>query len=455
MINIDKHDAITLKLSHTNATTKSSDLDIYLFVPGEIELSSAVLSESEFYFNCLGQKRAYHSEKNLLPLVHTRLAQRGRLSSTQYRVSLSLFAYQYVNALNRETKLLIQKSDAVTGEEVDSVIELSLDILKRLRRTIPYDETLKRYYANIDNYLSWYTEQKFLSMVAHLTREGEYRAIKDRLIILAEKEKAHRALNSYNSSKANEDINRLSNKMRLLRRLIEHPVVLNQKLTLLGNNLKRMVKGLATGLVMVFVTITAISARDYWGEITASFIIVMSLIYALREIFKDDLRDILWRWIQKGKPKWKREYIDPTTNKVVGEKLEWLDYKKLVELPDRIQRIRKKRIVQREEQIIHYHAETAMSTSRFMSGYDETKENLFIDFREISKLFDRNSGRIYVINNGQVVKEKVEKRHLFNLIVKEDNHTGAPNYYRWKIVLNRSKIVDIEQIELTDQELKM
>jgi hypothetical protein len=154
--------------------------------------------------------------------------------------------------------------------------------LKRLRRSIPYEESLKRYYANIDNYLSWYTEQKFLSLVAHMNRDGEYKTIKERLITLVEKEQAHRKLNNYNSVKAGEDITRLSNKMRLLRRLIEHPIVLNEQVTSLGNNMKRAVKGIATGLVMLFVTVIAITARDYWGEITASFIIAMSFVYALR-----------------------------------------------------------------------------------------------------------------------------------------------------------------------------
>jgi uncharacterized membrane protein len=455
LITVDKHDATTLKISHTMSKTKTANLDIFLFIPGEIQITNDILSETKFYYNCLAQKRAYHSDKHLLPLIHSRLAQRGRLSSNQYRVSLSLFAYQYVNALNSEVKALVLKNDNVTPEEVDSVIEISLDILKRLRKTIPFDETLKRYYANIDNYLSWYTEQKFLTMVAHLNRNSEYKTIKERLIILAEKEQAHRKLNHYNSVKADSDINRLSNKMRLLRRLIEHPVVLKQRIHSLGNNIRRAVKGLATGLVMLVVTITVISARDYWGEITASFIVVMSFIYALREIFKDDLRDMLWRLIRKGKPRWKRDYLDPSTGKIVGQKVEWLDYKKLSDLPDRITRIRKKRIVQREERIIHYHSEAEMSTSRFMSGYEATKEILHIDFREISKLFDKNSGRIYVLNNGQVVKERVEKRHLFNLIIKENNHTEAPHYYRFKIVLNRSKIVDIEEIELTEQELFM
>ncbi|WP_370737234.1 hypothetical protein [Vibrio aerogenes] len=435
------------------SNSKSSHLDIYLFIPGEINLNKDVISETDFFYNCISQKRAYYSDKILLPLIHSRLAQRGRLSSKQYRVSLSLYAYQYVIALDKAVSDLSNHGDTVTSEEIDHVIKLSLDILRRLRRTIPYEETLKRYYANIDNYLSWYTEQKFLALVAHLNRDQDYKTIKNRLITLAEKEQAHRALNHYNSAKADEDITRLSNKMRLLRRLIEHPVILKENVISLGNNVKRVVKGTATGFIMLFVTFTVISARNFWGEITVSFLIAMSFIYALREIFKDDLKSMLWRWLRKGKPKWKRRYQDPNTGKIIGQKLEWLDYQPLSSIPDRIQKIRKKRIVQREEQILRYQSETQMSTSRFMSGYEETKETILIDFREITRLFDKNTNRIYRLSNGQVSKEKVEKRHLINLIVKENNFVGQPTYYRWKIVLNRSKIVAIEPIEL-EEELK-
>ncbi|MGY2575951.1 hypothetical protein [Vibrio sp. C8] len=448
MITVDKQDAVTLKITTEMSESKKLDLDMYVFVPGELGLTSDVMTESDFFYSSIHQKRAYYSDKILLPLVHSRLAQRGRLSPTQYRVSLSLFAYQYVIALDKAVNQLNLSSDSVTEDEVDTVIELSLDILKRLRRSIPYEEGLKRYYANIDNYLSWYTEQKFLSMVSQLARDKEYKTIKERLITLVEKEQAHRTLNNYNSVKADQDITRLSNKMRLLRRLIEHPIILTEKVTSLGKNMRRAVKGLATGLVMVFVTITAILARDYWGEITASFIIAMSFVYALREIFKDDLKDMMWRWIRKGKPKWRRRYFDPTTGKHVGQKIEWLDYKPLSALADRIKTIRKKRVVQREEQILHYRSETEMTTSRFMSGYEETRDVMLIDLRALTRLMDKGSNRIYRLNNGQVSRESVEKRHLINLIIKEDGHKQSPRYYRWKVVLNRSKIVDIEKTEV-------
>ncbi|SBS61640.1 hypothetical protein [Vibrio atlanticus] len=447
MITVDKQDAITLKINHAMAKSKKLDMDVYLFIPGELGLTPEVLSESAFFYSSITQKRAYYSDKTLLPLVHSRLAKRGRLSTTQYRVSLSLFAYQYVIALDKAVSSLNKTdSDDVTADDVDEVIELALDILKKLRRSIPYEENLKRYYANIDNYLSWYTEQKFLSLVSHMPRGSEYSTIKERLLTLCEKETAHRKLNRYNSAKVREDVTRLSNKMRLLRRLIEHPIVLKEKTTSMGKNVKRAVKGIATGLVMVVVTTTVILARDFLGEITASFIVSMSFIYALREIFKDDLRDILWRWLRKGKPKWKRRYFDPTTNKSVGHKLEWLDYANFSKLADRIQSIRKKRVVQREEQILHYRSHTEMSTSTFMSGYEETRETVSISLRALTRLMDKGSNNVYRMNEGQVNRESVEKRHLLNLIIKENNHDDEPTYYRWKIVMNRSKIVDIEQI---------
>ncbi|TOO25776.1 hypothetical protein CGH41_16665, partial [Vibrio parahaemolyticus] len=101
MVTVDKQDSVTLKISHALAESKSVDLDIYFFVPGELGLNADIISESEFYYTSITQQRAYYSTEILLPLVHSRLAKRGRLSNQQYRVSLSLFAYQYVIALDK------------------------------------------------------------------------------------------------------------------------------------------------------------------------------------------------------------------------------------------------------------------------------------------------------------------------------------------------------------------
>ncbi|MDD9178763.1 MULTISPECIES: hypothetical protein [Aliivibrio] len=449
MITVGKKDGLSLKISHIVEESKQHELEMFLFVPGELGLNKDMVSESEFYYNSIQSYRTYFSDKNHLPLVHSRLAQRGRLSTEQYRLSLSLYAYQYALALEKAIQQLSDTTrDDITHDEVEDAIELAIDILRKLRRNVPYDDALKRYYANIDNYLSWYTEQKFLSLIAHMPRNEEYKEIKEKLIDFCEKEDLHRLDKSYNSRKAREDMTRMSNKMRLLRRLIEFPIVLKEKNLALGKHIKRMVKGGATAVVMIFVSLMVIQARGFLGEITASFIFAVSFIYAMREVFKDDLRDVMWRWIRKGQPKWRKRYLDPTTNTYVGRKLEWLDYMTFSELDSDIQKLRKHRVVQREEVVLSYKSQTKMAITKFMSGYEQTRETMLIDLRPIARLMEKGSQKIYQLNEGQVSKESVEKRHLINLIVRETMDDYSTQLHRWKIIVNRSKIIDIEKIAI-------
>ncbi|KGT33522.1 hypothetical protein HC02_28725, partial [Vibrio parahaemolyticus] len=69
MVTVDKQDSVTLKISHALAESKSVDLDIYFFVPGELGLNADIISESEFYYTSITQQRAYYSTEILLPLV--------------------------------------------------------------------------------------------------------------------------------------------------------------------------------------------------------------------------------------------------------------------------------------------------------------------------------------------------------------------------------------------------
>ena len=50
-----------------------------------------------------------------------------------------------------------------------------------------------------------------------------------------------------------------------------------------------------------------------------------------------------------------------------------------------------------------------MSTSKFMSGYEETRESLMVSMRALTRLMDKGSNKVYTHNNGQVSRESVEK----------------------------------------------
>lgn len=488
MITVERKDSFHLKISRVLQERTSHRMDIFLFVPGELELTKQMISEDAFYHNAIHTKRTYYSSKHHLPLVYGRLANRGLLSSEQYRLSLSLYAYQYVIALERDTQSLrdvareekkrvsqereetaqANKASAASinkttvdesaeeglEERLAELCELAQSILRRLRRNRPDDPELYKYYANIDNYLSWITEQNMLALVAHLPRGRRYAAIRERLLLICQTESEYREEAEYNSQRVTHDYTRMSNKMRLLRRLIEHPVTLKQKNLELGGGEQKAVKAFATGLLMIFVSLGLLQLRDILGNITALFVLSMALIYALREVFRDELRNTLWRLLRKGRPKWRRQYFDVNSNALVGRQLEWFDYKRFNKLDEQIQQARERNVAQREEIVLHYRSSSRMSPTRFLSGYDKTRETLTFNLAQLTRLMDKESHHVYRLKDGQVSRESVEKRYLLNLVVRDEPPHAEPSVQRWKIVMSRSRIVDVIKVQRKGGEQK-
>ena len=467
MINVERKNSFQLRLTRRLKEETSHNLDVYLFVPGELGLSTQLISEEAFYHAAIHVSRTYYSDEYLLPLVHSRLASRNRLGSDSYRLSLSLYAYQYVEAMERTTQAMlvtanklrharqeqreesseVQESATALRDQLHEMIDLSDGILKRLRRNQPDDDSFKKYFANIDNYLSWFTEQQLLALVAHMPRGGEFTDIRRRFISVCHREGEHRRDQQYNAERVMADPTRMSNKMRLLRRLIEHPITLKQEALELGSGEQKAVKALATAVVMGFVTLGVLQLRSALGDLSALFVLAMALLYAMREVFKDDLRNTLWRWLRKGRPKWRRQYLDPTRNAVVGRQLEWFDYKRFASLGDDIQQLRRRKVAQREEVVLHYRSSSRMSPTRFLSGYEHTRETLNVDISMLTRLMSKGKHHIYRLKDGQAIREGVERRHLFNLIIRETGSEDTPYLARWKVVVSRSGIVDVEKVE--------
>ncbi|MGP5562611.1 MULTISPECIES: hypothetical protein [Halomonadaceae] len=466
MINVERKNSFQLRLTRRLKEETSHTLDVYLFVPKELGLSTHVISEEAFYHGAISVSRTYYSDEYHLPLVHSRLASRNQLGSDSYRLSLSLYAYQYVGALERTTQAMLvsarklrhatsdQRQESGELQELadglrDQLYEmsdLSEGILKRLRRNSPTDERLYKYFANIDNYLSWFTEQQLLALVAHMPRGGEFSEIKRRFIIVCQRESDYRKEQEYNAERVMEDPTRMSNKMRLLRRLIEHPITLKQRALELGSGEQKAVKALATAVVMTFVSLGVLHLRSVLGDVTALFVLALALLYAMREVFKDDLRNTLWRWLRRGRPKWRRQYIDPTRNQSVGRQLEWFDYKRYAALDADIQQMRRRTVAQREEEVLHYRSSSRMSPTRFLSGYEHTRETLHIDLSMLTRLMSKEKHFIYRLKEGQAVRESVERRHLFNLVIRETGSEDTTYLARWKVVVSRSGIVDVEKV---------
>lgn len=447
MIQLERNDEQTLILTRELGEAAEHRLDLYLFIPGELNVDSQIIPEQEFYLQGIYVKRTYSSKAQLAPLVQSRLISRGASQSDRadpkYRLSLSLYAYQYVSALEGATRGLLGNSE-VAREEIGELLELIGTILKRLRRNVPKDSSLSRYHVNIDNYLSWQTEQQLLMLAAKLPFLEDQLDLRDLLINVARRESKYREEREYNSQSIRDDSTRMSNKMRLLRRLIEHPITFKRKSQELGTGEQRWLKAIIAAVAMTVVSSLLFESRVLLGDITAIFLIVAALLYGVREFFRDDIRQKIWLWLRKGRPKWKHTYMDVNTQRHTGRSLEWIDYTSFAELPEEIRKARKGSAAQRGEIIIHYRNDSKMAPTRFLSGYAETRETVVLDLDLIMRVMNPSSHSVYRLDNQEVIEENVEKRYVLNLVVRDVEGDGNVILQRWRVIINHNRIIDIE-----------
>ena len=418
MISAERRDGFKLRLTRVLRESTPHQLDLYLFVPGELGLNARYMSEESFYHQAFHVRRMYYSSHYRLPRREDGADDEERASGQGYRVRLSLYAWQYVVALEHTVQQLIEDADDITAVRLDELASQCRDVLKRVRQTTPRLDKHQRYYRSIDNYLSWFSEQQLLRLVAYLPSGDHLTAASERLLAFCRDEDAHREQQAYNSARVTADPSRISNKMRRLRRLIEYPLTLRQTTQELGANEGRMVRALAAGLIMIVMSALLLEARHVMSNLTLQFVLVLALLYAMREVFKEDLRHTLLRWLRKGRPRWRRRYFDVDSGDTVGRQLEWLDYTRYRHLDAAIQAARKGSLGQREEVILHYRSRSRMSPGRFLGGYEKMRETILLDLQPLSRLMDRETHHVYRLKDNEVVRDEVEKRHQLNLLTR-------------------------------------
>ena len=76
-------------------------------------------------------------------------------------------------------------------------------------------------------------------------------------------------------------------------------MVFQKQTRYLDLNLKRIVRGGVTAVIMAFVMLLELNARSSFAEVTLALIAFLGLIYGLRETFKEDITGLIWRKIQR------------------------------------------------------------------------------------------------------------------------------------------------------------
>ncbi|MCL2913565.1 hypothetical protein L2725_07155 [Shewanella corallii] len=452
-IEIKQEEALSIKFTHLLEVNANCRVDLYFSLPNEMGINPKSFDEQEYFHSGILGRRSYYSEGLHIPLVQSRFVSLSKRTIEEFRLYLNLFAYQFAIAVENDAKQLKHLNEAELF--YPSVVDLARQVestLKKFRRSEPSEEKRKSYFENADNYLSWFCEQQLLKLMSERPRSSGYTELRDEIFVVCRNESAYRLERNYNSSGTVQDANRISNKMLLLRRLIQRGVVLKEESKTLGTWLKKATTGFATGIIMLVVSALILKAQGVLSGLTIAMLFTLAVIYAFREVFKDDIRNAMWRRIQRGRPRWSRILRDTTSGMAVARQLVWLDFMTPQDLPAEVDEILKRRHRQNkvDAEILHYGVNTRVQKDSFLSGYNMLQEQVSFSLVPFARYLERGKAKVYQERDSKVSYDSAERRYQVNVVVSLKEGKSAPRFARYKITMNRSNIVEITQSEVPD-----
>ena len=241
-----------------------------------------------------------------------------------------------------------------------------------------------------------------------------------------------------------------------MQRLIEYGVVFRKETRNLNINLKRLVRGGVTAIVMAFVMALVLNARSTFTEVTLFLVALLGVIYGLREIFKEDLTTLIWRVIQRGRPKWLNTFTNSVSQQRMTSQRVWLEFIKPSELPERVNKLFNKRRQQNKQaaHLLHFRSETKVEAKEFLPGYDEIQQQIIFNLTPFVRYLRKGKGKLYELEGQKVIQQSVERRYQINMVVVQTDKDQNQKLQRFKITLNRSEIINIEAMTPDENELE-
>ena len=447
MFSLKRQGDYRLQLTRNLTQPGRHQVELYLFTPHETTFSGRALSEEQFFHGAL-----MHRFRLLgLPTQDraSKLDTSFSLLSPHYEIMHGAWFFQYQASLDR---LRQQLQGNVNAEPLARALRLSQNFAQRLRKGEPKQSKQSRYFRQLDIYFSWLAEQFLLesmTLQGYDELDPELRqAVQDFL----QQERRYRAERDYLGDFKGTPT-RVWNRMSLYLRLLEYPVVLRQKIIELGAGTRKLVKAASTMLIMSLFTYFLFNVRDASQKLSLALLVGIALIYAVRDLLRDDLIDTVTRWLRKGKPRWRLRLLMPYTQKLMAQQLIWLDYRKLGELKRAVREHSGKWATNEERQIVCYRSRLLLDKAAL--SQDEIQERLTLDFEPLCSLIQASHQQLYEWQeeDGQapvIQAHTIEKQHDYNLLlVCRQPGEKAEIAQRWTLRLSAGGIVRCESKTVT------
>lgn len=429
-----------LQLTRSLTGAGRYNVELYLFTPHEGSLSARALSEKRFYFSSL--------EHRLRLLGMPDRDRKGKvehaftLLSPHYEIQQGSWLFQYRASIDRLRQQI--ETAGLSNELLKRALRLSNMFSQRLRKGAPEQTGQQRYYRLLDTYFSWNAEQFFLECMTQDHYDTLDESLKAAVLEFLDQEDQHRKRQDYTSN-FNGTPTRVWNRMRLYHRILEYPLLLRTRVTELGAGTRKLVKAASTTVVMLLFTYLLFNIRDIGQTLSLSLLLGIALIYAIRDLLRDDMINAITAWLRRGRPRWKVRLSTPYTSRSAGHKKVWLEYRKVRDLPAGIRAQAQRWISNDEQQVICYRATLALEKSTFER--DHLQDRLALDCEALCELIQPTTVKLYAWKDPEHTAEGVqahaiEKQHDYQLLlVCSEPGEDTMSTQRWQLRLSHAGIV--------------
>jgi len=443
MFSLKRKGDYRVQLSRTLKKPGRYNVELYLFTPHESNFSSWTLAEQQFFFSALEHRFGLVGlpEKDRASKVDRSFA----LLSPHYEIVYGSWLSHYLTSMER-LRQQVQNS-GVTAEPVRRALRLSQNFAQRLRKSTPQQSKQLRYFRQMDIYFSWHAEQVLLECMALEGFAELDEKLKDAIQEFLQEEYRHRREQQYLSDFQGTPT-RVWNRMKLYHRLLEYPVLLRSRVAELGAGTRKIVKAVSTVLIMSLFTYFLFNTRNSSQQLSLTLLLTIALIYAIRDLLRDDMNRAITRWLRKGKPRWRIRLFMPYTKKLLGQQLVWLDYRKLPGLSRQVLEHAGKWTSNEERQIICYRS--VLNLDKAALEQNEIQERLSLDCEPLCEMIQASRDQLFASEDpddlGAAIQiHPIEKQHDYNLLlVYSEVGQGFSSAQRWRLRLGTNGIVQCE-----------
>lgn len=447
MFSLKRKGDYRVQLTRTLTRPGRYQVELYLFTPHESHLSSWTLSEQQFFFNSLEHRFSLMGlpDKDRAGKTDPSFS----LLSPHYEIVYGSWLFQYRASMDRLRQQIegAEVNEGISAEPVKRALRLSDHFAQRLRQSSPAQSSQQRYFRLADIYFSWRAEQFFLECMTLNGFDRLDESLKDAIHAFLQQEYRHRREREYLSSLAG-DPNRVWNRMNLYHRLLEYPVLMRSKVVELGAGTRKLVKAVSTMLIMLLFTYILFNAREGAQKLSLALLFGIALIYALRDLLRDDMINGITRWLRKGKPRWKIRLLKPYTGKLLALQKVWLDYRKQSGVPQMVLERSGKWATDEERQIICYRS--VVQLDKPVLDHDQIQERLSLDCEALCEMIQPATNKLFAWKNQDdpaagIQAHAIEKQYDYNLLlVFTEPGQGYSTAQRWKLRLASSGLVSIK-----------